>query len=98
MHKPILFLLFCSLLLSNNSLSDPISDTLTLSSQKDDDKLAQMDSLWSYEQLSSQQIETDTNKLNHWDYASDSIPLFSDSLIQLRLSNLNEQTPFELDL
>ena len=52
-----------------------------------------MDSLWSLEQLSAQQIETDTNKLNHWDYASDSIPLFSDSLIQLRLSNLNEQTP-----
>ena len=55
-----------------------------------------MDSLWSLEQLSAQQIETDTNKLNRWDYASDSIPFFSDSLIQVRLSNLNEQTPFEL--
>ena len=49
-----------------------------------------------HEQLSSQQIETDTNKLNLWDYASDSIPFFSDSLISARLSNLNEQTPFEL--
>ena len=96
MHKPILFLLFCSVLLSNNSLCDPISDTLTLSSQKDDDKLAQMDSLWCYEQLSSQQIETDTNKLNLWGYTSDSIPFFSDSLISVRLSNLNEQTPFDL--
>ena len=55
-----------------------------------------MDSLWSLEQLSAQQIETDTNKLNYWDYTSDSIPFFSDSLIQLRLSKLNEQTPFEL--
>ena len=96
MHKPILFLLFCSVLLSNNSLCYPISDTLTLSSQKDDDKLAQMDSLWSYEQLSSQQIETDTNKLNLWGYTYDSIPFFSDSLICVRLSNLNEQTPFDL--
>ncbi len=55
-----------------------------------------MDSLWSLEQLTAQQIETDTNKLNNWGYAYDSIPLFSDSLIQLRLSILNEQTPFEL--
>lgn len=96
MHKPILFLLFCSLLLANNSLCVPSSDTLTLSSQKDEDKLAQMDSLWCYEQLSSQQIETDTNKLNLWGYTSDSIPFFSDSLIRVRLSNLNEQTPFDL--
>ncbi len=55
-----------------------------------------MDSLWSLEQLSAQQIETDTNKLNMWGYASDSIPVFSDSLIQLRLSVLNNKTPFGL--
>ena len=96
MNKPILFLLFCSALLSPNFLSASVSDTLSFSLQEEDPKLAQMDSLWSLEQLSAQQIETDTNKLNHWDYASDSIPLFSDSLIQVRLSNLNEQTPFEL--
>ena len=96
MNKPILFLLFCSALLSPNFLSASVSDTLSFSLQEEDPKLAQMDSLWSLEQLSAQQIETDTNKLNHWDYASDSIPLFSDSLIQLRLSSLNEQTPFEL--
>ena len=96
MNKPILFLFFCSALLSPNFLSASVSDTLSFSLQEEDPKLAQMDSLWSLEQLSVQQIETDTNKLNHWDYASDSIPLFSDSLIQLRLSSLNEQTPFEL--
>ena len=96
MNKPILFLLFCSALLSSHFLSASVSDTLSFSLQEEDPKLAQMDSLWSLEQLSAQQIETDTNKLNHWDYASDSIPLFTDSLIQVRLSNLNEQTPFEL--
>ncbi|MBL6664011.1 MAG: LysM peptidoglycan-binding domain-containing protein [Flavobacteriales bacterium] len=96
MNKPILFLLFCSVLLSSHLLSASVSDTLSFSLQKEDPKLAQMDSLWSLEQLSAQQIETDTNILNRWDYASDSIPLFSDSLIQIRLSKLNEQTPFEL--
>ena len=96
MNKPILILLFCSALLFSHLLSASVSDTLSFSLEEEDPNLAQMDSLWSLEQLSAQQIETDTNKLNHWDYTSDSIPLFSDSLIQLRLSNLNEQTPFEL--
>ena len=96
MNKPILFLLFCSALLSSHLLSASVSDSLSFSLQEEDPKLAQMDSLWSLEQFSAQQIETDTSKLNRWDYASDSIPFFSDSLIQLRLSNLNEQTPFEL--
>ena len=96
MNKPILFLLFCSALLSTHLLSGSASDTLSFKLKEEDPKLAQMDSLWSLEQSSAQQIETDTNKLNHWNYASDSIPFFSDSLIQLRLSNLNEQTPFEL--
>ena len=96
MNKPILFLFFCSALLSSHLLSALVSDTLSFNLQEEDPKLAQMDSLWSLEQLTAQQIETDTNKLNHWGYASDSIPLFSDSLIQVRLSNLNEQTPFDL--
>ena len=96
MNKPILFLLFCSALIFPHLLIASASDTLNFSLQEEDPKLAQMDSLWSLEQLTAQQIETDTNKLNYWDYASDSIPFFSDSLIQIRLSNLNEQTPFEL--
>ena len=94
MNKPILFLLFCSALLSSHFLSASASDTLSFSLQEENPKLAQMDSLWSLEQLSAQQLETDTNKLNRWDYTSDSIPFFSDSLIQIRLSKLNEQTPF----
>ena len=96
MNKSILFLLFCSTLLSSHLLSGSVSDTISFNLQEEDPKLAQMDSLWSLEQLSAQQLETDTNKLNRWDYTSDSIPFFSDSLIQIRLSKLNEQTPFEL--
>ena len=55
-----------------------------------------MDSLWCYEQLSSQQIETDTNKLNLWGYTSDSIPFFQRFTYKCSFINLNEQTPFDL--
>ena len=96
MNKLILFLLYSGALLYSNLLTGLPSDSLSFKLQKDDPKLAQMDSLWSLEQLSAQQIETDTSTLNRWNYPPDSIPLFSDSLIQLRLSILNEQTPFEL--
>ena len=96
MNKLILFLLYSSVLLYSNLLTGLASDSLSFMLQKDDPKLAQMDSLWSLEQSSAQQIEIDTSKLNRWSYAPDSIPFFSDSLIQLRLSILNEQTPFEL--
>ena len=65
MNKSIIFLLFCSALLSPHLLSALASDTLNFSLQEEDPKLSQMDSLWSLEQLTAQQIETDTNKLNH---------------------------------
>ena len=76
MNKLILFLLFCSAYYPH-LLSGSASDTLSFKLQEEDPKLAQMDSLWSLEQLSAQQIETDTNKLNRWDYTSDSIPFLA---------------------
>ena len=77
--------------------SAPFStDTLGFVVQEDDPRLAKMDSLWMLEQLASQQIEADTAKLNNWAYAADSIPTFTDTLIQHRLSKLDEQTPFNL--
>ena len=77
--------------------SAPFStDTLGFVVQEDDPRLAKMDSLWMLEQLASQQIEADTAKLNNWAYAADSIPAFTDTLIQYRLSKLDEQTPFNL--
>tara|TARA_B100000900_G_scaffold263577_1_gene224836 strand:- start:950 stop:2383 length:1434 start_codon:yes stop_codon:yes gene_type:complete len=91
-----LILLFFGSLLYSSSLSGSVSDTLKFSIKSDDPKFSKMDSLWSLEQLSAQHIETDTSKLNMWGYASDSIPVFSDSLIQLRLSVLNNKTPFGL--
>ena len=91
-----LILLFAASLLNYSSLIGSVSDTLKFSIKPDDPKFSKMDSLWSLEQLSAQHIETDTNKLNMLGYTSDSIPVFSDSLIQLRLSILNNKTPFGL--
>ena len=91
-----LVLLFAASLLNSSSLIGSVSDTLKFSIKPDDPKFSKMDSLWSLEQLSAQHIETDTNKLNMLGYTSDSIPVFSDSLIQLRLSILNNKTPFGL--
>ena len=91
-----LILLFAASLLNSSSLIGSVSDTLKFSIKPDDPKFSKMDSLWSLEQLSAQHIETDTNKLNMLGYTSDSIPVFSDSLIQLRLSILNNKTPFGL--
>jgi membrane-bound lytic murein transglycosylase D len=82
---------------NNVGFSAPFStDTLGFVVQEDDPRLAKMDSLWMLEQLASQQIEADTAKLNNWAYAADSIPAFTDTLIQHRLSKLDEQTPFNL--
>lgn len=55
-----------------------------------------MDSLWMAEQFDSQLLELDTSNLNIFGYAKDEIPVFSDSIISLRLEKLNEQTPFQL--
>ena len=71
------------------------SDTLHFS--VDNPTHSKMDSLWTQEQLSSQQIETDTNVLNKWSYDSDSIPSFQDSIYSKRLALLDEHTPFRLD-
>ncbi len=77
------------------------SDTLKLDSvpmvlKNDPPHLMVMDSLWVHEQLSAQHMLTDTFMLNIHEYAADSIPLFSDSIIQQRLADLDELTPFNL--
>ena len=57
-----------------------------------------MDSLWVIEKLSAQQLKIDSNKVTSFNYSSDSIPIFSDSLIQNRLSKLDNYTPFKVYL
>ncbi len=94
MNKSIL--LHFSVLLFSNLLIGSVCDTISFKHQEVDSKLDKIDSLWALEQMSTQQIVTDTNKLNLWSYHADSIPIFSDSVIKTRLSKLNVQTPFEL--
>ena len=94
MNKSILLLF--SVLLFSNLLIGSVCDTISFKHQEVDPKLDKIDSLWALEQMSTQQIVTDTNKLNLWSYHADSIPIFSDSVIKTRLSKLNGQTPFEL--
>ena len=94
MNKSILLLF--SVLLFSNLLIGSVCDTISFKHQEVDPKLDKIDSLWALEQMSTQQIVTDTNKLNLWSYHADSIPIFSDSVIKTRLSKLNVQTPFEL--
>lgn len=72
------------------------NDSIPLISTKDEPNLARLDSLWSNEQKAYQIIEDDTLVLNLWDYSADSIPLFADSTIALRLAKLNQYTPFHL--
>ena len=93
MYKTILVL--C---ISLTSFADRIyfSDTVTVAVNDNDTRIAKMDSLWVLEKLSAQQLQIDSSRLNSFNYSSDSVPIFSDSLIQNRLSNLDNYTPFKL--
>ena len=93
MYKTILLL--C---ISLTSFADRIyfSDTVTVAVNDNDTRIAKMDSLWVLEKLSAQQLQIDSSRLNSFNYSSDSVPIFSDSLIQNRLSKLDNSTPFKL--
>ncbi len=98
----ISFFVFTAVVLSVFSAKSNTSDTLSVDSVSlhfvvENPTHSKMDSLWVNEQLSSQQIETDTNILNKWSYEPDSIPSFHDSIIAGRLAFLDEHTPFRLD-
>ena len=102
MHRIFFFTLFVSLLLIPFTNYSVPSDSLKIDSLPlvldDPSHLSAMDSIWVEEQLRSQQIISDTSILNTRGYDSDSLPLFSDTIIQQRLAILNAQTPFELSL
>tara|TARA_Y100000991_G_C21971407_1_gene349677 strand:+ start:816 stop:2246 length:1431 start_codon:yes stop_codon:yes gene_type:complete len=93
MYKTILLL--C---ISLTSFADRIffSDTVTVAVNDNYTRIAKMDSLWVLEKLSVQQLQIDSSRLNSFNYSSDSVPIFSDSLIQNRLSKLDNSTPFKL--
>ncbi len=94
-----IFFAFSTVTLSVSAVNFDPSDSLkddSLVLVDDHPSHSEMDSLWMYEQLSAEQIETDTSILNQWSYGSDSIPSFEESIIAERLASLDEQTPFRL--
>jgi len=94
-----IFFAFSTVTLSVSAVNFDPSDYLKVDSLvlvDDHPSHSEMDSLWMYEQLSAEQIETDTSILNQWSYGSDSIPSFEESIIAERLASLDEQTPFRL--
>jgi len=94
-----IFFAFSTVTLSVSAVNFDPSDSLKVDSLvlvDDHPSHSEMDSLWMYEQLSAEQIETDTSILNQWSYGSDSIPSFEESIIAERLASLDEQTPFRL--
>ena len=101
--KTKLYFLFLTLffwnlttLLLANAKNHLYLDSLSGVLQEDNYFYSRLDSLWAQEQLSFQQLESDTAALNKWSYSEDSIPFFSDSVIAYRLSILDQNTPFSL--
>jgi membrane-bound lytic murein transglycosylase D len=76
--------------------ADSLSNDTVYSMQEEDPFFARQDSMWAAQQLSYQLVESDTQNLNSWNYAPDSVPFFEDSIYQRRLAKLNKQTPFNL--
>jgi len=91
-----LFFWILTTLLLANAKNHLYLDSLSGVLQEDNYFYSRLDSLWAQEQLSFQQLESDTAALNKWSYSEDSIPFFSDSVIAYRLSILDQNTPFSL--
>lgn len=80
---------------SDSSLTVP-GDTAVAQIFPDDPVLASMDSLWADERLHCQ-IIGDSACLNKYNYASDFIPEYTDSILEARLAVLDKATPLHLD-
>ena len=101
-----IFLLFPVLAVANDTLSvqNPIAvemgDTnqadTAISWQNDNPIFARHDSLLALETRAYQLVEADTQVLNTWNYARDSVPFFEDRIYQKRLLEMSKYTPFNL--
>ena len=90
-----IFLLFPILTLANDTLSvknptaielcDTIKQDTVVSWKNDNPIFARHDSLLALEMRAYQLVESDTQLLNTWNYAPDSIPFFEDRVYQERL-------------
>lgn len=85
-------------LFANNCLSyGAPNDTDKTIIVKDDPILAQLDSLDVMNFFKRNNFTADANKLNIYNYAKDSIPLFNETIYRDRLKKLDNMSPFALD-
>ena len=101
-----IFLFFPILTFANDTLSvknptaselcDTIKQDTVVSWQNDNPIFARHDSLLALEMRAYQLVESDTQLLNTWNYAPDSVPFFEDRIYQERLLEMNKHTPFNL--
>ena len=73
-----------------------IKDDTVVRWQNDNPTFARHDSLLALEMRAYQIVEADTQLLNTWNYAPDSVPFFEDSIYQARLLEMSKYTPFNL--
>jgi membrane-bound lytic murein transglycosylase D len=95
-----LVVLFACILLFVHSVEASlpgVNDTDRFKFQKDDPILSQMDSLDVVNFFKRHTFTADVNKLNIYNYAKDSVPMFSDDVYRQRLQKLDKQSPFALD-
>lgn len=101
-----IFLFFPVLAFANDTLSvqnpiavemgDTVQADTAISWQNDNPIFARHDSLLALEMRAYQLVEADTQVLNTWNYAPDSVPFFEDSVYQERLLEMSKHTPFNL--
>jgi len=78
------------------SLIDTIKTDTAISWLNDNPTFTRHDSLLALEMRTYQLVEVDTQVLNIWNYAPDSVPFFEDSIYQERLLEMSKHTPFKL--
>lgn len=106
MIKWVQFLMFVAISLhslgqskanSSTQKSEEIDTANVVEFTQDDPFLVALDSLHHCNIFNSCSFTDDINKLNVHEFPLDSIPVWSDSIIRLRLNALDEASPFELD-
>jgi membrane-bound lytic murein transglycosylase D len=97
--KSLVVLFACILLFVHSAEASlpGVNDTDRFKFQKDDPILSQMDSLDVVNFFKRHTFTADVNKLNIYNYAKDSVPMFSDDVYRQRLQKLDKQSPFALD-
>ena len=77
-------------------LAEILSDSVVFQISQDDPVVLAMDELTQSPYLAKFDFQCDTSVQNIYEFATDSIPVYPDSILRARLQVLDEQTPFNL--